>query len=719
MADEEYEYDEGYDEGDLEVTAAFEDEEEKLEPFVYDEDALNLVDAFEEHPDGEMALKELAMQVIDDFEADWSSTEEYRSRMADDWALFAGHMPDKSFPYENCANGNIPLFMENTLRLSARIGSEVFGDWTAPVGVVPVGPDDEGIAEAMSMHDNWQFREDIPDFSRQQERLLLSFLVAGDVTSHSYYDMNRRQNRHEALTPDEFVAPYVLTSTFPDYSDMPHYTKILRRYRHELQRMRGAWSNVDDVLEKATPSWDTDPEAEIADELAEVTGVEASDESNDGSTPYKLLQYEGWTRHMPGQEEDRFVQVIMCPDTLTILKLCIYEEVHWKDRVEERERRAELSQYKRDVEMVATERRAMADRDFQRMTSDLENGTSLEEQEMREAVEGPPTIHIPDPVAPDWIDDPANPPEYPPSPKRVPIRMFGHGVNIEPPMGGLGLGYGRIQGDLARATNTVVNQFVDQATMHNSPPTLVSFELPNDFEWAPGTSFKVESPTEDIAKSIYTMPSQPANPQLLEWAKMMMSAAQSSVQAPDVLSGAPGKSGETYRGIASRIEQATKQLGVTARKFAHGVLRQQIVNNAKLNAKFLPESQMLRVLDSGRGRFVDVQIDRSMYERDYRVEFRADLRFTSETQKMQEAQEMMTLAATNPALASNMAFMYKAVKQFLEASNRQDMVDSLGAAPPAPAVFGAPAGPPPMPVPGGPAPQGAASPGGGDQTPGG
>lgn len=684
--------------------SGYENEDASEEPFVYDEEAGNLVQVFESHPVGLQALQEISQFVIEKTREAEESSDEYRQRLADDNRLLTGELKPKDFPFQHCANGNIPILLENTTRLHARLYAELFGDWTAIVGVVPIGPDDEEIAESMSLHDNWQFREDIPDFQRQIDRQLMMFLFSGDVSCHSYYDHQRKKNTHETLNPDSLFVPFAMTSVYPDYSDVPYLVKLLRYYRHDLQRMRGAFEHVGEVLARE-PAWDDEPDQVMGQEASQVQGIYAPD-GDKYCTPYTLYHFEGWCSKLPNQEKDRYIQAIVDPFTQHILSLKVHEEVSWKDRAKERQMAQELAQY-REAKGRADEARAMQDQAF--VEDAVEMVATSAGVEEAAPVQAATQIVIPDPDPPAWLDDPENPPEEPPRFPKTPIHMFTHGVNIEPLAGALGIGYGRIQADFTRAANTAVNQFIDSKTLDNCPMTFTSAHLPPDMEFVPGKFNKVDIPAEDLAKSFFVVPKPQADPGLVQFADMMYKYAQSSVQAPDVLSGAPGKSGETFRGISSRIEQATKQLSTTGRKFAN-FFTHIVRNNARLNSYFLDETQLVRVLDYKIKQHRDVTINRSMYERDYRVELRADLRFTTETQKQQEAMQTVEMTTQLPALQMNFALQHKAITDLFKAMNREDLVPLLGAAPPAPQQFGPPA--PPMAPPGVPgAPPGGPPPG--------
>src|SRR4030095_16515163 len=150
------------------------------------------------------------------FTAAHEATKAYRDRCARNWRLLVGELEKPSFPFTDCAAIHIPSYTENLIRLVFRAEDELFGDWRDVFRVSSMGPDDDQIAEAMSIHDNWQIRNKIPDFKRQLRRGLLAFFDAGDVTYHIYWDELRKMNVPEMLTADNFVMPSTLPSAQTD-----------------------------------------------------------------------------------------------------------------------------------------------------------------------------------------------------------------------------------------------------------------------------------------------------------------------------------------------------------------------------------------------------------------------------------------------------------------------------------------------------------------------
>ncbi len=680
------------------------DDDEKPDPYLepnedddplfeYDEMAPNLIPVFETHPAGREALRDIARTVHDDFPEAWDSTEEYRESMAKDWKLYAGELPPKSFPHNNSANAHVPVMMENLTRLVSRVEAEIFGDWSRFYGVVAVSNEDEPTADVLTAHGNWQLREQITDFGRQMSRALNAFFIFGDVTIHSFFDRRRNTNMHETLTPDDVAIPYVHITTQADYSDLPYLVKILNRFRHEIEQERDNWVNIKQLLSTDPPEWEDEPEAQFRDSAAETAKIIPPDSNARGA--YKLLQYEGWM-DLPGQDRQRFVQVIMDYTTHILLKVTIHEEDDWQDRVRYKREWQELAAYRQQIrEFPLLQQQWEASQATLRQDgADTKQGQSLMEQAMQRAKALEPPRR---PIAPAWAEKDelgnVSATAEPMPARRVPIHMFSHGVCIENMAGAVGLSFGRQQADFNRAADVLTSQFIDASTLANcwSLLTTSQVEFPSPFKLAPGRVNRAHGISgQDLRSNIMELKPAQANPQQMEMVRQIVDWAQSSIQSPAVLSGEAGKSGETFRGLASRIEQATKAISVPARRFTSGCLRNVLVNNGRLNAIYLPETQILQVVDLQNPRMQRIRIDRSMYARDYKVEVRADLRFTSEGQRVQERMELIQLPQVVPQLQANAAWAYGALTKYLEARNDTEMINLLGPAPEKPTEpFGA------------------------------
>jgi hypothetical protein len=694
-----------------------EDEEETTEPLLaLSEDEANLVPAMEASDEGTEALKKISEKCRRDFESAWEASEGRRQRFAKDWKLFEGRLPPKVFPSPHAANAHVPIMFENLCRLHFRIYDEVFGDFTQVFGVLPVGPAADPIAEILTIHGNWQIREQMPDFQAQMHRMVQLFLFDGEAVVHSYFDAERRLNQHDALTPEEFVMPYSYRSTKPDLSDLPYYCRILNTHRHTLQKMKqmGLYEHTDDLLNKRPPSWDDEPEQVIAEAGAETSDVESQDD--DSSAPYKLIWYEGWLE-LPGHDQDRFCRCIFDNRTGHVLLLNIHEQPNWQDKLRYENEMREAEQYTQALQMSQA-MGAQVDGQVQQIFAARDQGMVPHEQAAQMAWQVGQT-RPPEPELPGWMSSPE---QLPAQPEMEPIRMFARGKCIEPLAGSKGVGYGAGLADYNRAANTMQSQYIDGASLNNAPVFLAAdgFKVPADFQWTPGTIRVLKGVTAEDLKSLQQIRPEQANEQLMQAVDRMQKYGQQFGQAPDVLSGAGQKSGETWRGQSSRLEQATKMLSVPARSVV-GLLERVLKNNAYLNSVFLREEEILQIANHKMQATEKVEVGRAMYERNYMVVFRSDLKFSSTQQRISEADEVLQMPAAVPPLAMNIPFLYEATKRALQARGQDQLIAMLGPPPGPPQTpFGLPPPPPPgVPLTGGPpGPPGAPpGPGGGSSAP--
>lgn len=728
MVDEPVGVDETDDPGDtVQLDQGETADEPTVDAFIYDENSPNLAGDFDAHPDGQAAILKLGNKIVDEFDSDWESCERWRQQQADDWKLFCGDLPPKTFPYENAANVHVPIMMENVTRVWFRMMGELFDDWTNVFGVVALGPQDAEQAALLSLHGNWQLRNQILDFPRQMFRATLAFLSSGDVTVHSFYDEASGSNRHEVLSADEFCIPYSFISTMPDYSDIPHLTKVMRKQRHEIEAMRDVWFDVDRILKPGDDAtWDDEPDTPIADSVAETTGQEKPfDDRSSAARP--ILWYEGWC-DLPNQEKQRYIKAIVDYRSRLVLHLNIQEEAPWQEQAKYKRQLDELAKFRADQ---ANHAQALQSQDAAvQQVGQAAGSGALGPEQAAQSLQTIQQMTPQPPVPPSWMEDPNDPQETPKHPEKKPIHLFTHGVCLEPAAGSLGLGYGRMQADFNRAANTLASQSIDSNTLSNCKTVIA----PSGMEWESGT-FKMAPGAintikgmsgAEIKDSIIPFAFPDGNPQMMAFVEKLSEWAQSSIQGPDVLSGESGKSGETARGISARIEQATKQLSVVARKFVMEVLVRVLKNNAYLNSIFLPDDELFEMEANlvPQGMEPPFKVGREMYARNYQVEIRADLRFATQAQRVGEADDALNLIKGVPQLAGDAALVYAAVKKCLEARGQRDLVPMLGPPPPIPTTtFGAPPPPPPgaLPTgpmgPGGPPPSGMVPPGGSPNGP--
>jgi len=722
-------------------------------PFDYDPDkTVNLVEDFVGHPDGIKALKDIAERCEQNFCQAQDNAEEEMARLKDDVAVLLGDLPDKDPAFENAAKAHMPIMLKTMSRLESRLTGELFQNFKDFCVAVPTTVTlDPDAAQIVTKHTNWQLSNKVPDFARQCKRAVMFFLTYGDVTCHSTYDVVTKRNKHTMLTPDEFVAPAVKSTTMPDYSDLPYYARVMDLYRADLERLKDEWYGVDALLAGEPPSWDDRPEQPLSREAMKVAGVEPTEEED--GRPYKVIWYEGWL-DLPGQDHPRWCKVIFTLDgqktttkgqkgkavddrrrLTSILELSVHEQVNWQDQ----------QRYDKEIQELMAYRTAMMGYEAQMQTlhGQLDAfGQALEAPvgpgmaKLKDTILGPGMIGqqvqqvqqvmagLQKPQPPPWTDkvegDPNAEDFAPTPPRREPIHMFAHGVSIEAPAGPRGLSLGRQAADYNRAGDTLLSQFIDSASANNCPPILCKpgIENPEKIRMAPGKVVPlVGFEGQNISDAFATLPIPPANPALIELAQMMDAMAEEATQAPGILGGDAGKSGESARLHGMRQEAAVKQLSSAA--FSLSMFFKQIIqNNAALNARFLAEDEMVAVQDpEDSQKLMSLPVKRKLYQQSYLFEFRTDMTFTSRVQKISEADNLLQMIGSIPMTQQDIPLLRYAVGKCFSARGYKDYEKFLGPQPPPPQTpFGIPAPPPPMPgqqpgqQPGAPAPPGGAPP---------
>lgn len=695
-------------------------EEANETPFSFDENVPNLVPVFEADPVAAKFLENLVQECYDEFKTSWDKNSSYRQKTAESWRLLYCDLPPKNKPYENCANAAIPLALQNVVRYTNKIETEIFGDWSAVFNFIPTNPTAELIAPIVTEHSNWQVRTRITGFKRQMARGLLIFAVAGDVVCHSYYDPVTRRNCHEILTCDDFVTPYTHVSVAPDFSDVPWVARRIPFFKNKLKQMRNEWSNVDKVVSHTAPEYGSgEADTELREAIASHLGEDAFGQQRG---EYEIIHYEGWLKLL-GQDDERYCQLIFDLTTKTPLKLSIHETADYAERYRFQYQQQEAQQYQSSMMQ------------FQQMQ---QQQIGAAQQSFAQAAAAPPGHPAETPLAEQGhqilaqqLPPPPNKPAWmlqdgqqPLPPKKTPIHMFSHGVCLEPMLGNLGVGIGRIDSQLNLATNTVWSQFLDAATLGNGKTfiTASNVDFRSPFKIGPGVFNKAKNVMpSDLQNAFYELDFGQANPQLLQAAESLMGFAEQASSTPDLMSGAAGKSGETARGIQARLEQINAMIAVPTGRFADFVI-QIMKNNCKLNRTFMSDEEIFYV-----NRFNDdfnmnskemIKAARDFYDNEYEIELCSDLQFKSRAQKVSEADEITQLPNAMPELQSNFAFKYQAIKQSLEARGLHKIARTLlGPPPPLPAnTFGLPPWAPntamnPSPAPGAPPPPPGGQPG--------
>lgn len=681
------------------IAAEIEIEPEAAE---YDENASNLVPHFMASEDGKEFLQKLAVRVIKECDAAVENSEPLREERKNVWETLAGRKKRTNGHWENCADPKTYLAFERTHRLSSRFFVEIFAANPNIFIVNKNGPDDAD-HKLLTEHSNWQWREEITDFLAHQRRGLMIYTALGSAFFKSGRDFTRGRNRHTTLGSDDLILPFAYTAVEVDLSDMPWKAEVLRLYRDEVET-RGEniaddglpeFANLDLVLERADAVDDDPIEDSERLSMGALTGLMPDEGGKESAaSPFFFLCYSG-TAKFPGSKSSTPITITLHPRTKAVVALSVRMEEDWKDRSRFDQQTQQLELYTQALEQ------------YQAVSNEHAMAMGEWQQEASMAAQFGAPMMTPEPQLPDMMPPP--PPSWlaesidgQPAPvKMSPLELYTRADFVPNIPDMFGVGFGNMLCALEDTANTALAHYLDAAEFGNSSMIVTTENsMPKkDPKFAPGTILRLQNTdASQLSNAFKELRPTNANPQLMEMARFLGEIADSSIAAPSVLSGQPGKSGETAEGITLRAELAAKQMTAGALTYISG-LSNLARNNAKLNAKFMKDEEIFRV--SG-AESTQKRIKRSMYQRDFAVSFTADTRLIGQSQRIAEKDQLVAMAGSIPPLQQNAAFMYSVIRGALEARGELELVNALGPRPADPTVpFMTPPPPPPGMPPGG------------------
>jgi hypothetical protein len=631
-------------EGEEEVAETARTENPEQQGLDLPDNAVNLVPYLLELAETDDKVKkfvhdELPNQVIRHFNEDWESRKGWMDNMRERVDLYLGNLKQKTEPFRNCANLHDPILLKCTLRLVARIWSEIFTDGQPLFRARAGSRLTEQDAEIITKHENWQFSKEIPDFPAQVWRALTAFIRDGEMVFDSYRDYVHGVNRHEFVGPEEFVYPYARHPVAPDMSDVPRKTKIMFPYKRDLMAMQelGFYSQVDKVTECKGSHDLVEVDQVVRDAVDKWEGTDRSQHTHDA--PYYLLEQHTWVK-LPYAEKDEPFRVVVDAKTRVVLGLFSRYYDDPEDRVRYEREMSEYQMYAGNLEQYAM---ILQEEQNTLLTLQQPNVPPDEAAAIAEHVQANRPAP---PMKPKWMaEDENGQPSPPKTCKKKIIERFSRATCIDNPEGSHGIGVGTLIMPHQMAANIMLNQSVDAGTLANSSTAVVHDMVkfpPGMTSIAPNEIIKIRGvPPDQISSAFFRFDHQPANPQLMQWVQSQEAAADGVSSTPDVLSGQK-EGDETFRGMATRVEQATKQTSAIAAK-GMVALNQVAQNNGLLNFFFLPEVKEVDARNPATGALEPITVSRDLYRDRYDIIFSADLSFASRATKVAEADDAMAL----------------------------------------------------------------------------
>jgi chaperonin GroES len=253
----------------------------KLSEITY---ATNVADKLEEEE-----LAKIGAQVIEDFEMDCESRQEWFLKMQEHFEMALQLADNKQWPWPGASNVQFPLLTIASLQFHARAYPALVPQDGQVVKARTVGvPTQEKLDAAVrvSRHMSYQVMEEMQCWEEGMDRLLLALPIAGSMFKKTYYDTLNETNCSEIIYPKDLVVNYYAKS-LDSASRISHCVYMYKNDIHE-RIASGIFRDVD--IAYSDSGYDVyDGQY---DSIARLQGL--YEPSTDEDAPYLLIEQHRW-----------------------------------------------------------------------------------------------------------------------------------------------------------------------------------------------------------------------------------------------------------------------------------------------------------------------------------------------------------------------------------------------------------------------------------------
>ena len=257
----------------------------RLEDLIYEPNIADLLT--------EQECTELGSIVVQDFEADLQSRQQWERRMEASMKLALQVAEAKNWPWAGASNIKFPLVTIAALQYHARAYPVLINGET-PVKCRVIGDDADGTkhqrADRIESHMSYQILEEDEDWESEMDMVLITQPIIGCAFKKSFYDPINGYNDSDNILAKDLVVNYWTKSldTAPRVTHVMYYTKndIYSRV------VRGLWKDVGEERPQST-----------VNTLGGTNSLQAAQnkaqgmsppQTSDSSTPYEILEQHLW-----------------------------------------------------------------------------------------------------------------------------------------------------------------------------------------------------------------------------------------------------------------------------------------------------------------------------------------------------------------------------------------------------------------------------------------
>lgn len=190
-------------------------------------------------------LTAIALELIEDFEADLASRKDWAMAYAKGLDSLGMKNEERTEPFEGASGVHHPMMMEAVVRFQAQAMGELFPA-AGPARAKIIGketPEKTAQAHRVVNELNYQLTEKMTDYRDELEQLLFHLAPAGSAFKKVYFDYNSNAPCAKFIPAEDFVAPYGAS----DLKTCERYTHIMKMTQVEMikAQMNGMYLDIE------------------------------------------------------------------------------------------------------------------------------------------------------------------------------------------------------------------------------------------------------------------------------------------------------------------------------------------------------------------------------------------------------------------------------------------------------------------------------------------
>jgi hypothetical protein len=262
----------------------------------------------------EEELTEIATAVVDGYESDKNSREEWESTFEKGFDLLGLKLEEATDPFEGACTAVHPLIIESSVKFQSKAIQEIFPA-KGPVKTQILGvstPEKEEQANRVSNFLNYQTTTQMVEYFDELETMLLHLPIIGSAIKKLYFDPNLNRPVSEFVPIDQFV----VSNNASSLRNANRYTHLIYRTPNDLKRdiTTGFYDLPEGEEELPTPG-KMSPTG-LRTKLNSISGI-TSDENEEG---YTLLEQHCYLELSIDTNEDEGDMAVALPYTVTVDK---------------------------------------------------------------------------------------------------------------------------------------------------------------------------------------------------------------------------------------------------------------------------------------------------------------------------------------------------------------------------------------------------------------